>query len=134
MLDKSAIIFIDDILVYSKSKEEHEVHLREVLETLRREKLYDRFSKCEFWLQEVEFLGHVINSEGLKVDPAKVEAVMNWQDPKNVGEIQSFLSLAGYYQRFIQDFSKIASSLTKLAKKNTPFEWGRKQEEAFITL
>ncbi|GJR49047.1 putative reverse transcriptase domain-containing protein [Tanacetum coccineum] len=133
MLDNFIFVFIDDILVYSKSKEEHEIHLREVLETLRKEKLYARFSKCEFWLQEVEFLGHVINSEGLKVDPAKVEAVMNWQDPKNVGEIQSFLSLAGYYQRFIQDFSKIASSLTKLAKKNTPFEWGRKQEEAFIT-
>ncbi|GKC70852.1 putative reverse transcriptase domain-containing protein [Tanacetum coccineum] len=77
MLDKSVIVFIDDILVYSKSKEEHEVHLREILETLRKERLYAKFSKCEFWLQEVQFLGHVINSEGLKVDPAKIEAVMN---------------------------------------------------------
>ncbi|GJV51946.1 putative reverse transcriptase domain-containing protein [Tanacetum coccineum] len=77
---------------------------------------------------------HIINSEGLKVDPAKIEAVMNWQAPKNVGEIRSFLGLAGYYRRFIQDFSKIASSLTKLTKKNSPFEWGEEQEEAFVTL
>nr|GFC57729.1 putative reverse transcriptase domain-containing protein [Tanacetum cinerariifolium] len=109
MLDKSVIVFIDDILVYSKSKKENEIHLREILETLQKE-------------------------DCLKVDSAKIEAVMNWQTPKNVGEIQSFLGLAGYYQRFIQDFSKIASSLTKLTKKNTPFEWGEKQEEAFVTL
>ncbi|GKD87324.1 putative reverse transcriptase domain-containing protein, partial [Tanacetum coccineum] len=134
MLDKSVIVFIDDILVYSKSKKEHETHLREVLETLRKERLYAKFSKCEFWLQEIQFLGHVINSEGIKVDPAKIEAVMNWQTPKDVGEIRSFLGLAGYYQRFIQDFSKIASSLTKLTKKNTPFVWGEEQEEAFVTL
>ncbi|GKC26243.1 putative reverse transcriptase domain-containing protein [Tanacetum coccineum] len=134
MIDKSVIVFIDDILVYSKSKEEHEIHLREILETLRKEKLYAKFLKCEFWLQEVQFLGHVINSEGLKVDPAKIKAVMIWQTPKNVGEIQSFQGLAGYYQRFIQDFSKIVSSLTKLTKKSAPFEWGDEQEEAFITL
>ncbi|GKD26409.1 transposon ty3-I gag-pol polyprotein, partial [Tanacetum coccineum] len=79
-------------------------------------------------------MGHVINSEGLKVDPSKIEVVMNWQAPKSVGEIQSFLGLAGYYRRFIQDFSKIASSLTKLTKKNTPFMWGKEQEEAFVTL
>ncbi|GJV53792.1 putative reverse transcriptase domain-containing protein [Tanacetum coccineum] len=84
MLDKSVIVFIDDFLVYSKSKEEHEVHLREVLETLWKERLYAKFSKCEFWLQEVQFLGHVINSEGFKVDPSKIEVVMNWQAPKSV--------------------------------------------------
>ncbi|GJR13571.1 putative reverse transcriptase domain-containing protein [Tanacetum coccineum] len=134
MLDKFIIVFINDILVYSKSKEEHEIHLREILETLRKEKLYAKFSKCQFWLQEVQFLGHVINSKGLKVDPAKIKALMNWQAPKNVGEILSFLGLTGYYQRFIQDFSKIASSLTKLRKKNALFEWGEEQEEAFITL
>nr|GEW47670.1 putative reverse transcriptase domain-containing protein [Tanacetum cinerariifolium] len=134
ILDKSVILFIDEILVYSKNKEKHKVHLREVLETLRREKLYAKFSKCEFWLQEVHFLGHVINFEGIKVDPAKIEAVMNWQAPKNVGEIRSFLGLAGYYRRFIQDFFKIASSLTKLTRKNTPFIWDREQEESFITL
>ncbi|GJT44944.1 putative reverse transcriptase domain-containing protein [Tanacetum coccineum] len=99
MLDKSVIVFIDDILIYSKSKEKHEVHLRETLETLRRERLYAKFSKCEFWLQEVQFLGHVINPEGLKVDPSKIEAVMKWQAPKSVSEIRSFLGLAGHYRR-----------------------------------
>nr|GEW07528.1 hypothetical protein [Tanacetum cinerariifolium] len=134
MLDKSVIIFIDDILVYPKSKKEHEAHLQEVLETLRKERLYTKFAKCEFWLQEIQFLGHVINSEGIKVDLDKIKAVMNWQTPKDVGEIRSFLGLAGYYRRFIQDFSKIASSLIKLTKKNTPFVWGEEQEEAFVTL
>ncbi|GJS44780.1 putative reverse transcriptase domain-containing protein [Tanacetum coccineum] len=134
MLDKSVIVFIDDILVYSKNKKEHEVHLQEILETLRKERLYAKFSKCEFWLQEVQFIDHVINSKGRKVDPAKIEAVMNWQAPKNVGKIQSFLGLAGYYRRFIQDFSKIAFSLTKLTKKNTPLVWSKEQEEAFVTL
>ncbi|GJZ82034.1 putative reverse transcriptase domain-containing protein [Tanacetum coccineum] len=106
MLDKSVIVFIDDILVYSKSKEEHEAHLREVLETLRKERLYAKFAKCEFWLQEIQFLGHVVNSKGL----------------------------AGYYRRFIQYFSKIASSLTKLTKKNDPFVLGEEHEEDFVTL
>ncbi|GKE33789.1 hypothetical protein Tco_1453111 [Tanacetum coccineum] len=96
--------------------------------------MYAKFSKCEFWLQEVQFISHIINSEGLKVDSAKIEAMMNWQAPKNVGKIRSFLGLAGYYRRFIQDFSKIASSLTKLIKNNSPFEWGEEQEEAFVTL
>nr|GEX63909.1 putative reverse transcriptase domain-containing protein [Tanacetum cinerariifolium] len=120
MLDKFIIIFIHDILVYSKSKKEHEAHLREVLETLRKERLYAKFAKCEFWLREIQFLGHVVNSKGIKVDPAKIEAVMNWQTPKDVGEIRSFLGPAGYYRRFIQDFSKIALSLTKLTRNNTP--------------
>nr|GEW60796.1 hypothetical protein [Tanacetum cinerariifolium] len=131
---KFVIVFIDDILVYSEIKEEYEIHLREILKTPCKEKLYAKFSKCEFWLQEVQFLGHVINPEGLKVDPAKIEAMMNWQAPKNVGEIRSFLGLADYYRIFIQDFSKIAFSLTKLTKKNAPFEWGEEQEKAFVTL
>nr|GEU34860.1 retrotransposon protein, putative, Ty3-gypsy subclass [Tanacetum cinerariifolium] len=129
MLDKSVIVFIDDILVYSKSKKEHEAHLREVLETLRKERLYVKFTKCEFSLQEIQFLGHVVTYEGIKVDPAKIKAVMNWQTPKHVGEIRSFLGLAGYYRRFIQDFSKIASSLTKLSKKNTPFASARNKKK-----
>ncbi|KAJ9546613.1 hypothetical protein OSB04_019156 [Centaurea solstitialis] len=107
MLDRSVIVFIDDILIYSKTKEEHVVHLREVLEVLRRERLYAKFSKCAFWLEEVQFLGHIINREGIKVDPAKIEAVMDWEVPKAPTEIRSFLGLAGYYRRFIQDFSKI---------------------------
>lgn len=132
-LDKSVIVFIDDILIYSKSKEEHEKHLREVLETLREEKLYAKFSKCDFWL-EVQFLGHVITNEGVKVDPAKIEAVLKWDTPSNPTEIQSFLGLAGYYRRFIQDFSKIATPLTELTKKNKEFKWTEWQEEAFNTL
>nr|GEY55381.1 putative reverse transcriptase domain-containing protein [Tanacetum cinerariifolium] len=113
---------------------EHEAHLREVLETLRKERLYAKFMIYEFWLQEIQFLGHVVTSEGIKVDPAKIKAVMNWQTPKDVGEIRSFLGLAGYYRRLIQDFSKIGSSLTKLTKNKTPFVWGGEQEEAFVTL
>ncbi|KAJ9566249.1 hypothetical protein OSB04_002215 [Centaurea solstitialis] len=133
-LDKSVIVFIDDILVYSKDEAEHERHLREVLNVLRDEKLYAKFSKCEFWLHEVQFLGHVVSRDGIKVDPAKIEAMMSWKSPTNPSEIRSFLGLAGYYRRFIQDFSKIASSLTALTKKNAKFLWTDKQEEAFQTL
>ncbi|KAJ9545341.1 hypothetical protein OSB04_025048 [Centaurea solstitialis] len=133
-LDKSVIVFIDDILVYSKDKAEHERHLREVLKVLRDEKLYAKFSKCEFWLHEVQFLGHVVSRDGIKVDPAKIEAMMNWKSPTNPSEIRSFLGLAGYYRRFTQDFSKIASPLTVLTKKNAKFLWSDKQEEAFRTL
>ncbi|KAI3685705.1 hypothetical protein L6452_34962 [Arctium lappa] len=133
-LDKSVIVFIDDILVYSKSKTEHEQHLREVLEVLRKESLFAKFSKCEFWLEEVQFLGHVVTRDGVKVDPSKIEAMMNWEPPKSPSEIRSFLGLAGYYRRFIQDFSKIASSLTALTRKNVKFVWTETQEKAFRTL
>ncbi|KAJ9537987.1 hypothetical protein OSB04_030720 [Centaurea solstitialis] len=134
MLDRSVIVFIDDILIYSKSKEEHVGHLREVLEVLRKEKLYAKFSKCDFWLQEVQFLGHLVNREGIKVDPAKVEAVMKWETPKTPTEVRSFLGLAGYYRWFIQDFSKIVVPLTKLTRKSERFVWGEEQEAAFDTL
>ncbi|KAD6795610.1 hypothetical protein E3N88_06506 [Mikania micrantha] len=133
-LDKFIIVFIDDILVYSRTKQEHEGHLRMLLELLRKEKLYAKFSKCEFWLREVQFLGHVINDKGIQVDPTKVEAVMRWETPKSPTEIRRFLGLAGYYRRFIQDFSKIASPLTSLTQKNIKFIWGQKQEEAFQIL
>ena len=116
MLDRSVIVFIDDILVYSRSREQHEEHLREVLEVLRSEKLYAKFSKCDFWLREVQFLGHVVNQKGILVDPAKVEAVMSWEVPKSPSEIRSFLGLAGYYRRFIKDFSKIVVPLTRLTR------------------
>ncbi|KAI3708785.1 hypothetical protein L2E82_38236 [Cichorium intybus] len=130
-LDTSVIVFIDDILVYSRSQSEHEVHLRQVLELLRREKLYAKFSKCEFWLREVQFLGHVINAEGVKVDLAKVEAVMKWEPPRSPTEVRSFLGLAGYYRRFVENFSSIAVPLTKLTKKGEKFTWSEKQQEAF---
>ncbi|GKC17008.1 putative nucleotidyltransferase, ribonuclease H [Tanacetum coccineum] len=133
-LDKFVIVFIDDILVYSKSKDEHEVHLRLVLELLKKEELYAKFSKCEFWLQEVQFLGHVVNQNGVHVDPSKIEAVKNWKAPTTPSKIRSFLGLVGYYRRFITNFSKIAKPLTSLTQKNKKYEWGVEQEEAFQTL
>jgi hypothetical protein len=108
-LDRSVVVFIDDILVYSSSYIEHEKHLREVLQTLREHRLYAKLNKCEFWLKEVTFLGHVILAEGILVDPRKVEAVLKWERPTNVTEIRSFLGLAGYYRRFIEGFSTIAA-------------------------
>ncbi|TLX69919.1 hypothetical protein E9993_22690, partial [Labilibacter sediminis] len=134
MLDKSVIVFIDDILVYSKTENDHALHLREVLELLRQEKLYAKFSKCEFWLRQVQFLGHVVSGDGISVDPMKIEAIKNWEAPRNASEIRSFLGLAGYYRRFIKDFSKIAVPLTSLTRKDVKFEWCEAQEKAFTTL
>jgi hypothetical protein len=115
-LDKFVVLFIDDILIYSKMEAEHEEHLRLVLEKLKANQLYAKFSKCEFWLMQVAFLGHVIPSRGVSVDPGKMRDVLNWTPPMNVSEIRSFLGLAGYYCRFIQDFSKIAKPMTRLLK------------------
>ncbi|GKB16830.1 putative reverse transcriptase domain-containing protein [Tanacetum coccineum] len=133
-LDKFVIIFIDDILIYSKTKKDHEVHLRLMLELLTKEKLYTKFSKCEFWLKEVHFLGHVANQSGIHVDPGKIEAVKNWKAPTTPSEVRSFIGLAGYYRRFITNFSKIAKPLTSLTQKNQKYEWGEEQEAAFQTL
>ncbi|GJR79736.1 putative reverse transcriptase domain-containing protein [Tanacetum coccineum] len=123
-LDKFVIVFIDDILIYSKSEEEHEAHLKTILDLLKEEKLYAKFSKCEFWLKEVQFLGHVVNRDGIHVDPSKVESVKNWKTPESPTEIRSFLGLAGYYRRFIENFSKIAKPLTLLTQKNKAYVWG----------
>ncbi|KAJ0618544.1 putative nucleotidyltransferase, Ribonuclease H [Helianthus annuus] len=113
-LDKFVIVFIDDILIYSRTKEENEQHLRTILELLKKEKLYAKFSKCEFWIREVQFLGHVVNEKGIHVDPSKIEAIKNWEAPKTPTEVRQFLGLAGYYRRFIENFSKIAQPLTAL--------------------
>jgi hypothetical protein len=121
-LDKFVIVFIDDILIYSKSKEEHEEHLKILLELLRQQQLYAKFSKCEFWLREVQFLGHIVSAKGIQVDPAKIESIAKWEKPKNVKDIRSFMGLAGYYRRFIQDFSRIALPLTKLTQKDVKLE------------
>ena len=128
------MVFIDDILVYSKNEEEHKEHLRLVLEKLREHQLYAKFSKCEFWLKEVGFLGHVISGEGIAVDPTKVVTVTNWDAPTTVREIQSFLGLAGYYRRFIENFSKIAKPMTELLKKVTKFKWTEECEASFQEL
>jgi len=120
-LDTFVVVFIDDILVYSKSKEEHAEHLRIVLTRLREHQLYAKFSKCEFWLKEVQFLGHVLSAEGVAVDPSKVKDVLDWKPPTTVYEVRSFLGLAGYYRRFIPDFSKVSKSITELLKNQVKF-------------
>ncbi|GJU14924.1 putative reverse transcriptase domain-containing protein [Tanacetum coccineum] len=125
-LDKFMIVFIDDILIYSKNKEEHEEHLKLILELLKKKDLYAKFSKCEFWIPKVQFLGHVIDSKGIHVDPAKIESIKDWASPKSPTEIRQFLGLAGYYRRFIEGFSKIVKSMTKLTQKNVKFKWGEK--------
>ncbi|GJR89352.1 putative reverse transcriptase domain-containing protein [Tanacetum coccineum] len=133
-LDKFVIVFIDDILIYSKTKGEHSEHLKIILDLLKKEKLYAKFSKCDFWLESVQFLGHVINREGVHVDPAKIEAVKNWPVPKSPTEVRQFMGLAGYYRRFIEGFSLIAKPLTKLTQKNKRFEWGADWMKAFKSL
>ncbi|GKC13176.1 putative reverse transcriptase domain-containing protein [Tanacetum coccineum] len=133
-LDKFVIVFIDDILIYLTTKEDHEVHLKLVLQLLKKERLYAKFSKCEFWLQEMHFLGHMVNHNGIYVDPSNIEAVKNWKDPTTPSEIRLFLGLAAYYRRFIANFSKIAKPLTSLTQKNKKYEWGAEQEEDFQTL
>ncbi|GJR56238.1 putative reverse transcriptase domain-containing protein [Tanacetum coccineum] len=133
-LDKFVIVFIDDILIYSKNKEEHERHLKIILELLKNEQLYAKFSKCDFWLESVQFLGHVIDNKGVHVDPAKVEAIRNWSAPTTPKEVRQFLGLAGYYRRFIEGFSLISKPLTKLTEKNKKYEWGTDEDEAFQTL
>nr|GFB46757.1 putative reverse transcriptase domain-containing protein [Tanacetum cinerariifolium] len=130
-LDKFVIVFIDDIFIYSKDEKEHEEHLKTILELLKKEELYAKFSKCEFWIPKVQFLGHVIDSQGIHVDPAKIKSVKDWASPKSPTEIRQFLGLAGYYRRFIEGFSKIAKPMTKLTQKKVKFEWGDKQEAAF---
>ncbi|XP_074299522.1 putative mitochondrial protein AtMg00860 [Silene latifolia] len=133
-LDKCVVVFIDDILIYSKGESEHQVHLREILDILRKQKWYAKFSKCEFWLKKVSFLGHIISKEGVMVDPSKVEAVLEWKSPTNVTEIRSFLGLAGYYRKFVKDFSKLARPMIQLLKKESKFIWSEACEKAFQEL
>ncbi|KAL5568094.1 hypothetical protein UlMin_024669 [Ulmus minor] len=133
-LDKFVIVFIDDILIYSRSRDEHAEHLRVTLQTLKEHRLYAKFSKCEFWLDRVQFLGHVISKEGITVDPVKIEAVSKWSAPTSVTEIRSFLGLAGYYRRFVEGFSSLAVPLTALTKKDKKFEWTDKCERSFQEL
>ncbi|KAA0040689.1 pol protein [Cucumis melo var. makuwa] len=133
-LDTFVIVFIDDILIYSKTEAEHEEHLRMVLQTLRDNKLYAKFSKCEFWLKQVSFLGHVVSKAGVSVDPVKIEAVTGWTRPSTVSEVRSFLGLAGYYRRFVENFSRIATPLTQLTRKGAPFVWSKACEDSFQNL
>ena len=133
-LDQFFVVFMDDILIYSQSEWEIEDHLRIVLQLLRDHQLYAKFSKCEFWLTEVRFSGHVVSASGMSVDSEKVEAVMSWERWKSIFEIHSFLGLAGYYRRFIEDFFRLATPMTKLTRKEVKFDWDDRCEEAFQEL
>jgi hypothetical protein len=133
-LDKFVVVFIDDILIYSKNEEEHAKHLRIVLTRLREHQLYAKFRKCTFWLEEIQFLGHVLFANGIAVDPSKVKDILKWKPPTTVHQVRSFLGLAGYYHRFIQDFSKIVKPITSLLKNDTKFNWSSGCKEAFEQL
>ena len=133
-LDLFVVVFVDDILIYSETEEDHEDHLSVILQTLRDHQLYAKFSKCEFLITEVGFLGHVVSASSVSVDPEKIEAVMSWERPKSIFEIRSFLGLAGYYRRFIEDFSRLAAPMTKLTRKEVMFEWNDSCERAFQEL
>ena len=122
-LDQFVVVFVDDILIYSQLEWEHEYHLRIVLQLLRDHQLYAKFSKCEFWLTEVRFLGHVVSASRVSVDSEKIEAVMSWERRKSVFDISSFLVLARYYRRFIEDFSRLEAPMTRLTRKEIKFDW-----------
>ena len=130
-LDKFVIVFLDEILVYSKLEEEHEQHLRMVLQVLREHQLYAKLSKCQFYQRQIHYLGHIISEEGIVVDPEKVEAIREWSVPRNVAEVRSFMGLAGYYRRFIAGFSKIAHPITSLQRKEKKFQWTEEREKSF---
>ena len=130
-LNQFVVVFQDYILIYSNSKEDYEGHLRIVLQTLRKHWLYAKFSKCEFWLTKVRFLRHVVSASGVSVDPNKVEAVLSWERPKSIFEIHSFLGLTGCYRRFIEDFSRLATPMTRLTRKEVRLEWYDLCEKAF---
>jgi hypothetical protein len=127
-------VFIDDILIYSCMTEEHDKHLRLVLQCLRKHKLYGKLSKCSFYQSRIHYLRHVISSEGIVVDPTKFEAIMEWPAPTNVTEVRSFMGLSGYYRQFVEGFLKIANSITELEKKNNKFVWTEKCTEAIRRL
>ncbi|XP_070032465.1 uncharacterized mitochondrial protein AtMg00860-like [Nicotiana tomentosiformis] len=133
-MDSFMIIFIDNILIYSRSRAEHEQHLRNVLQTLRDRQLYAKFSKCEIWLDSVAFLGHFVSFEDIKVDPKKFEAVQNWPRPTSATEFRSFLGLGGYYLRFVDGFSSISAPLTKFTQKDDLFRWSDECELSFQKL
>lgn len=130
-VDKFFIVFIDDILIFSKSEEEQEQHLRLVLEELREHQLYAKFSKCQLWLDEVGFFGHTMAASGLAVDPSKITTVTNWESPIDGKEVRSFLGLAGYYREFVEGFSRSAQPMTRLLKKGKKFEWMPECEASF---
>ncbi|KAL2223912.1 UNVERIFIED_CONTAM: Transposon Ty3-I Gag-Pol polyprotein [Sesamum indicum] len=130
-IGKFVVVYFDDILVYSRTLEEHVTHLKQVLEVLRKEWLFGNLKKCDFCTNKVIFLGFVVSSEGNTVDEEKVKAIQDWPTPTTIGEVRSFHGLASFYRRFVKDFSTMAAPLNELTKKNVPFKWGNAQEKAF---
>jgi hypothetical protein len=132
-LDQFVVVFIDDILVYSSNEETHEDHLRLVLQKLRDNQLYAKFLKCDFWLKEVVFLGHIVTDGGIKVDLGKISEIVNWKQPKDASKIRSFLGLTEY-RRFIDGFSKLVKPLTSLLEKGKEFKWDEACQKCFEEL
>ena len=133
-VDRFVVVFIDDMIMYSKDREDHDTHLRVVLETLRKEQLYAKLSICDFLLREVSFLRHIVSEEGIRVDPKKIEVIIEWKPPRNFIEVCSFLGLVGYYRRFVKGFLMIATPMTRLLQKNVRFEWSEKGQASFEKL
>ena len=133
-VNQFVVLFLDDILVYSKDREDHDTHIRVVLETLKNEHLDAKLSKCEFWLRKVSFLGHIISEEEIQVDPKKIEVIIEWKPPRNITEVLSSLGLASYYRRFVKGFSMTAGPMTRLLQKNVRFEWSEKCQASFEKL
>jgi hypothetical protein len=133
-LDRSVVVYLDDILIYSRTREEHLKHVAEVLEILRRHKLYARLSKCEFGKRQTTFLGHVVSGQGIAMEPSKIQSIVEWPTPKSVTHVLSFLGLAGYYRRFIAGFSSIAAPLHHLSSKKVQWVWGKGEQTAFEQL
>ena len=133
-VDQFVVVFIDEILVYLKDREDHDLHLRVVLETLRNERLYAKLSTCEFWMRELSFLGHIVSEEGIRVDLKKIEVIIEWKPPRNVTKVRSFRGLASYYRRFVKRFSMTTGPMTRLLQKNVRFEWSEKCQASFEKL
>ena len=133
-LDRFVVVFIDDILIYSHDESKHAEQLMIVLQTLRDKQLYAKFSKSEFWLREIGFFGHIVSGDGIRVDPSKISAIVDWKPPKNVTKVRSFLGLAGYYRRFVNGFSIIAAPMTRLLRKDVKFEWTEECQQSFEEL
>ena len=134
VLHKFVLVFIDDILVYSKSDEEHKEHLKIVLQTLKENQLYDKFSKCEFYKDKIQYLGHIISEQGLAVDSEKIKTIKEWPVPADVSAVRSFMGIAGYYRIFVEIFSAIAYPITSLQRKGVKFEWTEKCQNSFENL
>ena len=133
-IGRFVVVYFDDILIYSKSLEDHVNHLRAVFDALRAARLFGNLEKCTFFTDRVAFLGYVVTAQGIEVDPAKIEAILSWPTPLTVTQLRSFLGFAGFYRRFVKDFSSIAAALNELTKKDMPFVWGDAQHEAFMLL